>query len=91
MSKLTKYKQIRNVFTPNFTNLEEGERDIALVEVTRPFKWTSSVKPACLSISELVQKYEGPLMVSVRVLVYNQNLVITRIEEGKMSRWIKPI
>ena len=69
MNKLANFREIANVVLPNSYN-DNGKysNDVALVEVKVVFKYSASVKPACLpTSSELVQEYDGQLMVSVRI------------------------
>ena len=73
MYKLGSYREIQNVSWPkeysDEDNTRRGYYDIALVELTTPLKFSALVKPACLPTSDLVEKYEGPLMVSIGILV----------------------
>lgn len=60
------FKAIKKVYVG--TNKDPGflDPDISLAELATPFKWSSSVQPACLPKSDFVPKYEGILMVSAR-------------------------
>lgn len=53
---------------PNYTKTKETN-DIALVLVNGRFKWSESVKPACLATSKYVTEHKGQLMVSFRISV----------------------
>jgi hypothetical protein len=64
MNKLGSYREIQNVVWPKGYKKNDYFDDIALVELASPFKWSSSVKQACLPTSELVREYKGQLMVS---------------------------
>lgn len=65
MYKLSRFKEIESVMMPT-NGSKEYQSDIALIELKSPFKWSDSVKPACLPTTEFVSKYEGLLMVSLR-------------------------
>ena len=73
MNQLSRYLGIQNVVWPEDHDKNDDKKgflyDIALVELTSPFKWSASVKPACLTTSDLVDTYEGRLMVSDTNLV----------------------
>ena len=71
MNKLGSYREIQNVVWPKGYKKKKFYPfdDIALVELASPFKWSSSVKPACLPTSELVDEYEGQLMVNFPFLL----------------------
>lgn len=64
------YRKIQDVYWPK-TYVQGEKDDIALVELANPFvarfKWNATVQPACLG-TEFVEKYEGQLLVSARVL-----------------------
>ena len=66
MHQWSRYLEIQNVFWPKEFNFETNFNDIALVKLSSPFKWSPSVKPACLPTSDLVREYKGPLTVSAR-------------------------
>ena len=70
MYQLSRYLEIQNVASPEDPDKKkEVLYDIALIELASPFKWSASVKPACLTTSDFVDTYEGPLMVSDTNLV----------------------
>ena len=72
MNKLGSYREIQNVLLKNYSRKGPNrELDIALVELTSPFKWSSSAKPACLPTSDFVKEYKGQLMVSFRFFLTN--------------------
>ena len=79
MNQLSRYLQIQNVAWPEDHDKKDDKKgvlyDIALVELASPFKWSASVKPACLTTSDLVDTYEGPLMVSDTNLVFGLEMM----------------
>ena len=76
MNQLSRYLEIQNVAWPeDHDKKKEVLYDIALVELASPFKWSASVKPACLTTSDLVDTYEGPLMVSDTNLVFGLEMM----------------
>ena len=79
MNKLGSYREIQNVVWPKGYKKKKFYPfdDIALVELASPFKWSSSVKPACLPTSDLVDEYEGQLMVSFRS--FNEDRPLVRL------------
>lgn len=80
------YIEIEVVWRQKEYDGKTSVHDISLIELKTPFKWSSTVKPACLPNVD-VHEYKGPLMVSSRLLRSRFSLTMSKCQ---IAKWIKP-